>query len=119
MNDAVTQEHDQKILDTIAFMPLLLERLSPSDAVVILECLPERIRLALIISRVNSPPLGAHEKSKKELQYPAACGGAVYLIGLLKLIIRLRLFWRWRSLLFWILRRWVLLIVNQDEANKY
>jgi hypothetical protein len=32
----------------------------------------------LIISRVNSPPLGAHEKSKKELQYPAACGGAVY-----------------------------------------
>jgi hypothetical protein len=33
----------------------------------------------LIISRVNSPPLGAHEKSKKELQYPAACGGAVYL----------------------------------------
>jgi len=27
---------------------LLLERLSPSDAVVILECLPERIRLALI-----------------------------------------------------------------------
>jgi DNA (cytosine-5)-methyltransferase 1 len=34
----------------------------------------------LIISRVNSPPLGAHEKSKKELQYPAACGGAVYFI---------------------------------------
>jgi hypothetical protein len=34
--------------------------------------------LNLIISRVNSPPLGAHEKSKKELQYPAACGGAVY-----------------------------------------
>jgi photosystem II P680 reaction center D1 protein len=33
---------------------------------------------SLIISRVNSPPLGAHEKSKKELQYPAACGGAVY-----------------------------------------
>jgi hypothetical protein len=32
----------------------------------------------LIISRVNSPPLGAHEKSKKELQDPAACGGAVY-----------------------------------------
>jgi predicted nuclease of predicted toxin-antitoxin system len=35
---------------------------------------------SLIISRVNSPPLGAHEKSKKELQYPAACGGAVYLL---------------------------------------
>jgi uncharacterized membrane protein len=34
--------------------------------------------LGLIISRVNSPPLGAHEKSKKELQYPAACGGVVY-----------------------------------------
>jgi predicted nuclease with TOPRIM domain len=34
---------------------------------------------ALIISRVNSPPLGAHEKSKKELQYPAACCGVVYL----------------------------------------
>ena len=33
----------------------------------------------LIISRVNSPPLGAYEKSKKELQYPAACGGVVYL----------------------------------------
>ena len=32
----------------------------------------------LIISRVNSPPLGAYEKSKKELQYPAACGGVVY-----------------------------------------
>jgi hypothetical protein len=32
----------------------------------------------LIISRVNSPPLGAHEKSKKELQYPAACCGVVY-----------------------------------------
>ena len=27
---------------------LLVERLSPSDATVILECLPERIRLALI-----------------------------------------------------------------------
>jgi flagellar motor switch protein FliG len=27
---------------------LLLERLSPSDAAVILDCLPERIRLALI-----------------------------------------------------------------------
>jgi flagellar motor switch protein FliG len=27
---------------------LLLEQLSPSDAAVILECLPERIRLALI-----------------------------------------------------------------------
>ena len=34
--------------------------------------------IALIISRVNSPPLGAYEKSKKELQYPAACGGVVY-----------------------------------------
>jgi predicted MFS family arabinose efflux permease len=34
--------------------------------------------LGLIISRVNSPPLGAHEKSKKELQYPAACCGVVY-----------------------------------------
>ena len=34
---------------------------------------------SLIISRVNSPPLGAYEKSKKELQYPAACGGVVYL----------------------------------------
>ena len=34
----------------------------------------------LIISRVNSPPLGAYEKSKKELQYPAACGGVVYLL---------------------------------------
>jgi hypothetical protein len=37
--------------------------------------------ISLIISRVNSPPLGAHEKSKKELQYPAACGGAVYLLN--------------------------------------
>ena len=36
----------------------------------------------LIISRVNSPPLGAYEKSKKELQYPAACGGVVYSLSL-------------------------------------
>jgi hypothetical protein len=41
-----------------------------------------RRKRSLIISRVNSPPLGAHEKSKKELQYPAACCGVVYSFGL-------------------------------------
>ena len=37
------------------------------------------------------PPLGAYEKSKKELQYPAACGGVVY-----------RIFKTWTQTDFWI-----------------